>query len=80
MAIKIDNLSRYLQKYPALKNILNSGYFRQYHLQDSLLITSIEVDVIIATLMTDGVIKTTPFGYRMLQRVKTEIVAQGVNI
>lgn len=80
VCVKVDNLKELLDKYPVLSTILNSGYFRQYHLQDALLITSTEVDVLIATLTSDGIIKTTPFGYKMLKKVKDEINAKGVNI
>lgn len=76
--INVEELKPLFEKYEQLSNLLRSGYLRKYHFRDVLGTSKAETDLVIEKLMTNGAIKMTPFGYKMLVKVQRELEREGL--
>lgn len=76
--LDIEAFKKLQEEYPTITQIVDSGYLRKYQFVNMLRTTTVEADEVIMRLLSCGVVKQTPHGYKMTNIVKNILISKGV--
>lgn len=76
--VNAEKAKELFEKFPELVSLLDSGYLRKYNFSDMLKTTKGETDQLVRELVEAGIVKTSPFGYKMLIKTRKYLEEVGV--